>query len=274
MTETVTTATEVGEMPESVTEFAARARTWLAENMTRIDPDNPPDADRGAEEPWQRARELQRKLWDGGFAGICFPREYGGLGLPIAYQRAFDLESRCYEMPIILNTPTFTICAATILDMGSEEQKRQHIGGALRGDEVLVQLLPVGALHVRIRDAPGLQEHDVLLGEGHALLDHDVAVLVLHIGRERHAFLEVIDVQNAHRPCLPCVFLPPLPRGPAGPGLRAQETVMSLCKYRALGRPESGRRQGASSRANVVADFPPVLLLDACCLGLVSSPGR
>jgi alkylation response protein AidB-like acyl-CoA dehydrogenase len=44
-------------------------------------------------------------------------------------------------MPLILNTPTFTICAATILDTGTEEQKRQHISAALRGDEVLVQLL-------------------------------------------------------------------------------------------------------------------------------------
>jgi alkylation response protein AidB-like acyl-CoA dehydrogenase len=137
MTETATTATQT----ESVDEFAARARKWLAENMPSIDPDDPPDADRGEEGPWLRARELQRKLWHGGFAGICFPREYGGLGLPIAYQRAFDIESRCYEMPIILNTPTFTICAATILDMGSEEQKRRHIAGVLRGDEVLVQLL-------------------------------------------------------------------------------------------------------------------------------------
>lgn len=137
MTETTATATQT----ESVDEFAARARKWLAENMPSIDPENPPDADRGEEGPWLRARELQRKLWDGGFAGICFPREYGGLGLPIAYQRAFDIESRCYEMPIILNTPTFTICAATILDMASEEQKRKHITGVLRGDEVLVQLL-------------------------------------------------------------------------------------------------------------------------------------
>ena len=126
---------------ESVAEFAARARKWLSENMPSVDPSNPPDADRGEEGPWLRARELQRKLWDGGFAGICFPREYGGLGLPLEYQRAFDNESRGYEMPIILNTPTFTICAATILDMGSEEQKRRHITAVLRGDEVLVQLL-------------------------------------------------------------------------------------------------------------------------------------
>jgi alkylation response protein AidB-like acyl-CoA dehydrogenase len=109
--------------------------------MPRIDPANPPEVDRGEEAPWQRARELQKRLYDGGFAGICFPREYGGLGLPIAYQKAFDAETRGYEMPVILNTPTFTICCATILDTASEDQKRQHISAALRGEEVLVQLL-------------------------------------------------------------------------------------------------------------------------------------
>ena len=142
MTDTTSAPTQTPtQTDESVEEFAARARNWLAENMPRIDPDNPPEADRGEEAPWLRARELQRMLWDGGFAGICFPREYGGLGLPIAYQKAFDNESRNHELPIILNTPTFTICAATILDTGSEAQKLQHISGALRGDEVLVQLL-------------------------------------------------------------------------------------------------------------------------------------
>ncbi|HET6734367.1 acyl-CoA dehydrogenase family protein [Mycobacterium sp.] len=138
MTETTSAATETA---ESVEDFAARAGAWLADNMPRTDPDNPPEADRGEEAPWLRAREIQKKLYEGGFAGICFPREYGGLGLPIAYQRAFDNVSRGYELPIILNTPTFTICAATILDTGTEEQKRQHISAALRGDEVLVQLL-------------------------------------------------------------------------------------------------------------------------------------
>ena len=36
----------------AVDEFAARARKWLAENMPSIDPDDPPDADRGEEGPW------------------------------------------------------------------------------------------------------------------------------------------------------------------------------------------------------------------------------
>ncbi|MBV9514473.1 MAG: acyl-CoA dehydrogenase family protein [Mycobacteriaceae bacterium] len=135
------TETTSAPITESVAEFAARARAWLAENMPPIDPAKPPPTDRGEEQPWKRARELQKCLFEGGFAGICFPPEYGGLGLPIAYQRAFDAEARTYEMPMILNTPTFTICCATILDTGSEEQKRQHISAALRGQEVLVQLL-------------------------------------------------------------------------------------------------------------------------------------
>ena len=126
---------------ESVDEFRARAREWLTRSLPQIDPAAPPAAPRDDEASWQRARELQKRLHEGGFAGICFPREYGGLGLDYDYQRAFDEETLAYEMPLILNTPTFTICCATLLDTGSKEQKKQHIAAALRGDEVLVQLL-------------------------------------------------------------------------------------------------------------------------------------
>lgn len=136
MTETATATTT-----ESVDEFAARARAWLAENMPRVDPENPPFSVRAEQASWDRAKELQKRLYEGGFAGICFPREYGGLGLDYAYQKAFNAECYCYEMPLILNTPSFTICAATILDMGSEDQKRERISAAIRGDEILVQLL-------------------------------------------------------------------------------------------------------------------------------------
>ncbi|MGH9207089.1 MAG: acyl-CoA dehydrogenase family protein, partial [Acidimicrobiales bacterium] len=139
-TDTATTG-DVRGSGESVEQFRTRARAWLADNMPPIDPAFPPDAHRDEERCWQRARELQKRLYEGGFAGICFPREYGGLGLDYEYQRAFDEECVTYEMPLILNTPTFAICCATLLDTGSEEQKRHHIAAALRGDEVLVQLL-------------------------------------------------------------------------------------------------------------------------------------
>jgi alkylation response protein AidB-like acyl-CoA dehydrogenase len=126
---------------ESVEEFRSRAKAWLAENMPRLDSDDAMILERDELTSWQRARELQKRLYDGGFAGICFPREYGGLGLGYEYKKAFDAEALAYETPLLLNVPSFAICCATILDMGSEDQKRAHIRAALRGDEVLVQLL-------------------------------------------------------------------------------------------------------------------------------------
>jgi alkylation response protein AidB-like acyl-CoA dehydrogenase len=126
---------------ESVEEFRSRARSWLAGNMPPLDPEKAALLERDGVASWQRARELQKTLYDGGFAGTCFPREYGGLGLGYEYKKAFDAESLAYETPLLLNVPSFAICCATILDMGSEDQKRAHIGAALRGDEVLVQLL-------------------------------------------------------------------------------------------------------------------------------------
>src|SRR6266540_7481715 len=92
---------------ESVESFRVRAREWIPANLRRL-------ADLPAEEraddnmssddaAWQRARALQRKLYDSGFAGICYPKEYGGLGLTPEHQRAFNEEVAGYEMPILLN---------------------------------------------------------------------------------------------------------------------------------------------------------------------------
>ncbi|WP_328392848.1 acyl-CoA dehydrogenase family protein [Nocardia sp. NBC_00416] len=123
---------------EPVAEFRARARVWLRDNLPPNPPDQgPPDS----KEEWDRARELQRLLYNGGFAGICFPKEYGGLGLTPAHQQAFTKESYAYEMPLILNVPTLSICAATLVDLGTEQQKQEHLTAVLRGDELLVQLL-------------------------------------------------------------------------------------------------------------------------------------
>src|SRR5271163_5266468 len=94
---------------ESIDDFRGRARAWLAENMPPIDPAHPPAAHRDEERCWLRARELQSRLYRGGFAGICFPREYGGLGLTREHQAAFNEEVAGYEMPLRLNIPTFAI---------------------------------------------------------------------------------------------------------------------------------------------------------------------
>lgn len=123
---------------ESVEEFRLRARAWLAATM-------PPECDglsqRTTPGRWDVERELQRRLWDGGFAGIGWPAEYGGLGLSPEHQRAFSEESLPYDMPYALNVPTFGILGATLIDYGTHEQKARYLPKILTGEELWVQFL-------------------------------------------------------------------------------------------------------------------------------------
>jgi alkylation response protein AidB-like acyl-CoA dehydrogenase len=135
----VTTTTAMSQSTEDVEAFRTRARLWLKENMPLAP--SPRYAEEQLDSDGVRARELQRMLFDGGFVGICYPVEYGGQGLSPAHQRAFSEESAPYEMPIVFNTPALTICAPTILDFGTEEQKRRHLPAILSGDELWVQFL-------------------------------------------------------------------------------------------------------------------------------------
>ena len=88
------------------TSSATRARAWLAANLERRDAGDAAAPTRGtaptttwSTSPAQRA--LQRKLFDAGYAGITWPKEYGGQGLdpartsaPSARRRAGYVDAR------------------------------------------------------------------------------------------------------------------------------------------------------------------------------------
>jgi alkylation response protein AidB-like acyl-CoA dehydrogenase len=132
---------------EDVESFRARARAWIGENLATaaagssagVLRNNSTDEEELAQVAHERA--LQRRLFDGGFAGICFPRAYGGQGLSPAHQQAFNEELTGHEFPVRIQAPTFSPCAAVILDFGTEEQKRAHLPAILRGDELWMQFL-------------------------------------------------------------------------------------------------------------------------------------
>ena len=124
---------------EPVEDFRQRARIWLADNMPPFE--GMSSGNYQEEGRRDHERMLQRKLFDGGFAGICWPAEYAGLGLTIEHQRAFTEESQPYDMPYSLNVPTFGILAATLIDFGTHEQKARHLPAILKGEELWVQFL-------------------------------------------------------------------------------------------------------------------------------------
>ena len=124
---------------EPVEDFRRRARAWLADNMPPFE--GMSSGNYQEEGRRDHERMLQRRLFDGGFAGICWPAEYAGLGLTIEHQRAFTDESQPYDMPYSLNVPTFGILAATLIDFGTHEQKARHLPAILKGEELWVQFL-------------------------------------------------------------------------------------------------------------------------------------
>jgi alkylation response protein AidB-like acyl-CoA dehydrogenase len=123
-------------MEQDVEAFRTELRGWLPAHLPRLV--GPPRT--GSDRDADRHRSLQRTLFDGGYAGLTYPSEYGGGGRPVAFQHAFNEEAVGYELPTLCNV-TLGILGPTILDFGTEAQKQRHIPAILRGDELWVQLL-------------------------------------------------------------------------------------------------------------------------------------
>jgi alkylation response protein AidB-like acyl-CoA dehydrogenase len=152
---------------ESVEGFALRARKWLAENYPKAQGPSifARRIVRSDEEELARiarCRELQRMLFDGGLAGICVPKEYGGQGLTMAHQEALNREIAGYDVPSETQIPTFTPCMAVLLEFGTEEQKKKYVPPILRGEAFWMQFLsePSGG-----SDAAGAQTTAVRDGD-------------------------------------------------------------------------------------------------------------
>jgi alkylation response protein AidB-like acyl-CoA dehydrogenase len=124
---------------EDLAAFRQRARGWLADKAPRTGQGGA--AGRGREEAWLEARRFQSAQHAAGFSGITWPESYGGQGLTAAHQAVFNEEAEAYDLPSNLFQITLAILGMTLLDHGSEEQKRRYLPEMLRGEALWVQLL-------------------------------------------------------------------------------------------------------------------------------------
>jgi len=116
--------------------FRARAREWLRDNV--------PDERRPArgKEAAQFDRDWQRKLFDNGWAGVAWPREYGGLGLSGLQQVIWYEElSRAHAPAQHVSTTYVALMHAgpTVMARGTEEQKSFHLPRILSGEALWCQ---------------------------------------------------------------------------------------------------------------------------------------
>ena len=77
-----------------------------------------------------------RKLFDAGFVGITWPKEYGGRGGTIMEQVIFYEEIAKHRAPGLANTHGIGWCGPAILAHGTEEQKKRYLPKILSAEEI------------------------------------------------------------------------------------------------------------------------------------------
>jgi alkylation response protein AidB-like acyl-CoA dehydrogenase len=116
--------------------FRAELRAWFAATLPAGWADREPTT--GLEDP-DFLRAWSRQLFDAGYAGITWPKEYGGLGLPPTYQGIYLEEMARHDAPGHIGVIGLGMAGPTILAWGSEEQKERYLRPLLAGEEVWCQ---------------------------------------------------------------------------------------------------------------------------------------
>ncbi len=120
--------------------FRATVRVWLEQHL----PEGWGTADFSAPEtPAEQvdfARRWQRTLYDGGWAGITWPQEYGGRGASLIEQLIYNEEYARVRAPDILALKIgLSLVGPTIIACGAPWQKERFLEPILRGDEIWCQ---------------------------------------------------------------------------------------------------------------------------------------
>ena len=93
----------------------------------------------GSDEQFEFLRNWQRKIYEAGYLGMSWPREYGGGGKPQAYQDIVNAEMARQKVPFVPNTIGLNWAGPLILAIGTEEAKRKYIKGILSAEDIWCQ---------------------------------------------------------------------------------------------------------------------------------------
>ena len=100
---------------------------------------NKPKGPRGAGRFGDDDREWSRKLGEAGYAGLTWPKEYGGAGAPYSHQAIFLEESARAEAPTHLGVIGLGMAGPTIIAWGTPEQKERYLSKILSAEEIWCQ---------------------------------------------------------------------------------------------------------------------------------------
>ena len=117
--------------------FRAEARAWLQEAVPAYGPP-PPPGDLAVRRVYDTG--WQRQLHDAGYAGLNWPVEFGGRGLPSSQQLVFLEEYAAAGAPYVgINFVGNAHAGPTLIAEGTDEQRRYHLPRILTGESVWCQ---------------------------------------------------------------------------------------------------------------------------------------
>src|SRR6266581_3389711 len=117
-------------------QFRHNLRTWLEKSLPELPWPEPADLVEKA--PFWR--QWQAMLFEAGYAGLTWPREYGGQGLDERMRAIFGEECDLAGAPERLNTIGEDFAGPTIARFGSQAQKQRFLRPILTGEEIWCQL--------------------------------------------------------------------------------------------------------------------------------------
>lgn len=114
--------------------FREKFVSWLEENL-------PADVDVGEDEPAAQAyKDFQKRLFEGGYAGLHYPKEYGGQGLGLMEEVIVmqTLYNVCPDLRLAA-TITHSMAVPVIYKYGTEEQKKYFLPRIFNGTDLWCQ---------------------------------------------------------------------------------------------------------------------------------------
>ena len=187
-------------------DFRARARAWLAANAPRRGSGE--DDGESGQSTIADQRAFQAKLYDAGFAGITWPKAYGGQGLTGAEQIIWSQEARDYDLPNGAFFIGISMPGNTLVELGTEEQKKRYLPPMLRGEEIWCQLFsePGAGSDVASLQTSAIRDGDewVLSGQkvwtsGAQFSDYGAILARTDVSKPKHNGISMFIV-NMHAP--------------------------------------------------------------------------
>ena len=117
-------------------QFRSELREWIEANLPEGWSERAASPGRMDEDV---SREWSRKLYEAGYSGLTWPKEYGGRGAPYTHQAIFLEEVARAEAPDHIGVIGLGMAGPTIIAHGTDEQKKQHLDKTLSGEEIWCQ---------------------------------------------------------------------------------------------------------------------------------------